>query len=143
MLGKRFKQKIQNLQQQLRRIKQKVKIIGEAVKILKDKLGKSPKEVESLLSTFENTNVELSYNFKDNVKCPRSGRRCLDEISTFEILKCKFSGSYDEIQSSFIHPTTKMRLQYNNPRHMPHAQTCTQCTARPNLVPLRMTKRTL
>ena len=27
-------------------------------------------------------------------------------LRTFEILGCKFSGSYDEMQSSFIHPTT-------------------------------------
>ena len=27
-------------------------------------------------------------------------------LRTFEILGCKFNGSYDEMQSSFIYPTT-------------------------------------
>ncbi len=59
--------------------------MGEVVKILKDKLVISSKEAESLLSTFDDTHVEFLYNFKDNLKCPPSGRRYSDEIKEFAL----------------------------------------------------------
>ena len=59
--------------------------MGEVVKILKDKLVMNSKEAESLLSTFNDTQLGCLYNFRDNVKCPHSGRRFSDEIKEFAL----------------------------------------------------------
>jgi hypothetical protein len=84
-LEKKLRQKIRNLQQQLRRTKQKANTMGEVIKTLHEKLVISSKEAEALHSTFENTHLEFLYNFTENLKCKPSGRRYSDEIKEFAL----------------------------------------------------------
>ena len=84
-LGKKQRQKIRNLQQQLRRTKQKANTMGEVIKTLQEKLVISSKEAEALHSTFESTHLEFLYNFKENLKSKPSGRRYSDEIKEFAL----------------------------------------------------------
>jgi hypothetical protein len=84
-LEKKLRQKIRNLQQQLRRTKQKANTMDEVIKTLQEKLVISSKEAEALHSTFENTHLEFLYNFKENLKSKPSGRRYSDEIKEFAL----------------------------------------------------------
>ena len=92
-LEEKLKQKIRNLQQQLRRSKQKAKTMGDVIKIMKEKLVISSKEAETLEDNFKDTHLEFLYNFKENLTSSPCRRRYTDEIKEFAVtLHCK-SGS--------------------------------------------------
>ena len=79
-LQKKRRQKIRNLQQQLRRSKQKVESMNEVIKELEEKSLITSKEAEGLQSTVQNKNFQFLYNFNQNLKVAPSGRRYPDEI---------------------------------------------------------------
>ena len=80
----KLRQKVRNLQQELRRSKQKVKTMHEVIKVLEEKSLISLKEAAGLQSTFENTHLQFLYNFK-NLKTSPSRRRYSDEIKEFAL----------------------------------------------------------
>ena len=95
-LEKTLRQKIRNLQQKLRRFKEKVKSISEVIKVLQKKLVIYSSEAEALHSEFDDMQLQLLYNFKNNLKASPSARRYLDEIKEFSItLHCYSPKAYE------------------------------------------------
>ena len=84
-IQKKLKQKVKNLQQQLRRAKQKAKTMDDVITKLKQEKIINAKEAEAMHSSFENTQLHFLYNFRDNMKAAPSARRYTDEIKEFAL----------------------------------------------------------
>ena len=84
-MQKKLKQKVKNLQQQLRRAKQKAKTMDDVITKLKQEKNINAKEAEAMHSSFENTQLHFLYNFRDNMKAAPSARRYTDEIKEFAL----------------------------------------------------------
>lgn len=84
-MQKKLKQKVKNLQQQLRRAKQKAKTMDDVITKLKQEKIINAKEAEAMHSSFENTQLHFLYNFRDNMKAAPSARRYTDEIKEFAL----------------------------------------------------------
>ena len=84
-MQKKLKQKVKNLQQQLRRAKQKAKTMDDVITKLKQEKIINAKEAEAMHLSFEDTQLNFLYNFRDNMKAAPSARRYTDEIKEFAL----------------------------------------------------------
>ena len=83
-MQKKLKQKVKNLQQQLRRAKQKAKTMDDVITKLKQEKNINAKEAEAMHSSFENTQAHFLYTFRDSLKTPH----CQAKFQIHQILSC-------------------------------------------------------
>jgi hypothetical protein len=84
-LQQKLRQKIKGLQQQLRRSKKKLQSMKDLILHLQEKLVISTEQAGILHAAFDNLQLSLFQNAKDNLSSTPTGRRYSDEVKEFAL----------------------------------------------------------
>ena len=82
-LQQKLRQKIKGLQQQLRRSKKKLQSMKDLILHLQEKLVISTEQAGILHAAFDNLQLSIFQNAKDNLSSTPTGRRYSDEVKEF------------------------------------------------------------